>query len=87
MCAVFVVRTSFTITGRGTCLTGFIRPGIVRPDDEVRWFKEGHPRVARCFCVSCIREVPLRDPPTIGLMVNGAVPDDFVEGMTFTLYR
>lgn len=48
---------------------------------------DGSARVARCIGIESIREVPLRDPPSIALMVNGAEPADFIEGETLALYR
>lgn len=86
-CAEFVVRSSFVLTGRGTCVVGFIQSGTIRRDDEVRWMHDGSARVARCIGIESIREVPLRDPPSIALMVNGAEPADFIEGETLALYR
>ncbi len=85
--AAFVVRSSFELTGRGTCVAGFIQSGAAHRDDELRWIHDGRARVARCAAIGSVRELPLRDPPTIALMVDGAAPDDFAEGVTLIVYR
>lgn len=87
LCAEFVVRTAFTLTGRGTCVTGFIRSGAVHSGDEVRWVHDGRTRSARCIGIDSIREVPMQDPVTVALRVDGADPADLPVGTTLTLYR
>ena len=84
--AEFVVRSSLSLTGRGTCVVGFIKSGLVHTGDEVRWTDDGGERVARVAGISSIREVSLREPPSIGLMVAGAEPSDFVEGSTLSIW-
>lgn len=86
-CGEFMVRSSFTITGRGTCVAGYVVSGNFRCDDDVRWVDGEHTRRAKCSGLSTITERPIKYPPTVGLMVTNAEPSDFVEGMTLIIYR
>lgn len=87
VCGEFVVRASFTVAGRGTCVAGYAGSGTVRRDDEVRWLNDGRLRHARCSGVSSLTERPEKDPPSVGLILADAEPTDFVEGMTLTICR
>ena len=54
----FIVRASFTITGRGTCVAGHGASGNFQLDDDVRWLNGDHVRHARCSGFSPSPNVP-----------------------------
>lgn len=69
----FRIDAIFTITGRGTAVTGFIEQGAVRAGDRLRFIRgdgaEG-PAVV-CRAVDIVRKSGWRpgDPVTVGLLV------------------
>lgn len=86
-CGQFVVRSSFTLTNRGTCILGFIAEGNLRAGDQIRWTDIGGQRRTRCKAVNEVREAPIQDPPTIGLIVEEGDPSEFSTGMQLLAYR
>ena len=87
MCGEFVVRSSFTVTGRGTYVAGYVESGEVRTGDELRWIEADNTRCATCRAVEGVYELPLQEPTTIALAVDDGAPQDFIEGMTLSVYR
>ena len=85
--ARFIVRDAFTITKRGTCVCGYPESGVMRTGDELRWFDGTTNRVSTSRGIEFIREVPMQDPPTMGVVVTDAVPTDFHEGMVILAFR
>jgi elongation factor Tu len=79
----FVVRDAFIITGRGTVAAGYIETGRVRTGDEVEWVREDEARRVRVLAVEFIRQVPIQDPPTMGLIVSDLTPSDLQPGDIF----
>lgn len=86
-CGGFVVRGAFTLIGRGTCVVGYIASGDVDVGDVIRWTNDDVALHARCRGVEDVRESPLKDPPSVGLLVDEGEPEHFAEGMTLLAYR
>lgn len=86
-CGEFIVRISFTMTGRGTCVAGHVASGNFRRDGDVRWLDGNRVRNARFTGFSTITERSIQHPPTVGLMLADAEPGVFDEGMTLKIYR
>ena len=84
--ASFVVRDSFKVTGRGTCVGGYISSGVIHSGDRLEWFDGTFDRHCICHGVSGVRTVPMMDPPTVALFVPDAQPSDFSEGTVITVY-
>jgi hypothetical protein len=55
--------------------------------DELRWFDGTTDRLSTCRGVEIIRQIPMQDPPTMGVVVNDAVPTEFHEGMVLLAFR
>ena len=85
--ARFVVRDAFTITRRGTCICGYPESGVVHTGDELTWFDGTADRRSTCRGIELIHQVPMQDPPTIGVVVTDALPKDFHEGMVILAFR
>jgi hypothetical protein len=85
--ARFIVRAAFTVTRIGTCIGGYTEHGTVRLGDELLWFDGKSDRRSKCRGVMSIREVPIKKPPTVGLAVTDAFPEDFREGMVILAFR
>ena len=84
--ASFVVRDSFKVTGRGTCVGGYISSGAVHSGDRLEWFDGTTHRHCLCRGVSGVRTVPILEPPTVALFVPDAQPSDFSEGTVIAVY-
>ena len=74
------------MTGRGTCVVGFISSGAIRSGDRLEWFNGSVDRQCRCRGVSPVRTVPMLDPPTMVLFVPDAQASDFAEGTVIAVY-
>jgi hypothetical protein len=85
--ARFIVRTAFTLTGRGTCVCGYPEYGAPHTGDALLWSDRTSDRQSTCRGIELIREVPMKNPPTIGLVVTDAFPEDFHEGMAILAFR
>jgi hypothetical protein len=55
--------------------------------DELLWFDGTADRRSTCRGIEFIREVPMQDPPTMGVVVTDALPKDFHEGMVIRAFR
>jgi translation elongation factor EF-Tu-like GTPase len=84
--ASFVVRNSFNLTGRGTCVGGYISSGIIHSGDRLEWSDGSVGRHCICRGVTGVRTVPILDPPTVALLVPDAQPSDFAEGTVIAVY-
>ncbi len=84
--ADFVVRNAFKVTGRGTCVGGYISSGAIHSGDRLEWFDGTVERQCTCRGVSGVRTVPILDPPTVALSVPDARPSDFSEGTVIAVY-
>jgi hypothetical protein len=82
----FVVRQSFVMTGFGTVAAGYFESGHGRSGDGLEWWHDGTLHVGRCAAVVTIREVPIQDPVTVGIVIDGASPYDIREGDVITVH-
>ncbi len=68
--ADFVVRNAFKVTGRGTCVGGYISSGAIHSGDRLEWFDGTVERQCTCRGVSGVRTVPILDPPTVAFGIS-----------------
>jgi translation elongation factor EF-Tu-like GTPase len=85
--AEFVVRAAFTLTGRGTCVGGYVTSGGFRTGDRLEWVDGSDNFVSRCVGIELINERPAQTPPTIGLVIAEVSKDQFQAGMVIKAFR
>ncbi len=87
MCGEFVVRSSFTVIARDTFVVGYVESGEVRTGDELRWIDGDTTRHATCRDVEGMYQVALHEPPSIAIALDNGAPQDFIGGVTLSVYR
>jgi hypothetical protein len=65
---------------------GYFESGHGRSGDGLEWWHDGTLHVGRCAAVVTIREVPIQDPVTVGIVIDGASPYDIREGDVITVH-
>jgi hypothetical protein len=81
----FIVRESFSISGGGTCVGGYVSSGVVHTGDRLAWFDGVSDRHGVCHGVAPVRTVPMLTP-TVALTIPATQPIDFSEGTMISAY-